>query len=78
MAGLLVSLNIVDFSVCLKQEELDALEGVIDFTKYLRKKEDIGRGDSLSVSFKCLHRQNSIILRSQCNKLDKPNNKMSR
>jgi len=43
MAGLLVSLNIVDCSICVKEEDLDVQAGVLDFSLYLRRKEDIGR-----------------------------------
>ena len=46
LCGLLVSLNIVDCNLCLKEEDLDGQEGVIDLTYYLRRKEDIGREDS--------------------------------
>ena len=43
LCGLLVSLNIVDCNLCLKEEDLDGQEAVIDLTYYLRRKEDIGR-----------------------------------
>jgi len=46
LAGLLVSLNIVDCNLCLKDEDLDGQQGVIDLTYYLRRKEDIGRVES--------------------------------
>ena len=46
LCGLMVSLNIVDCNICLKEEDLDSQEGVIDLTYYLRRKEDIGRDDS--------------------------------
>ena len=46
LCGLLVSLNIVDCNLCLKEEDLDSQEGVIDLTYYLRRKEDIGRENS--------------------------------
>lgn len=45
LTGLLVSLNIVDCNLCLKEEDLDGQEGVIDLSYYLRRKEDIGRDD---------------------------------
>jgi len=45
-SGLLVSLNIVDFNLCVKDEELDFQNNVIDLSMYLRRKEDIGRTDS--------------------------------
>lgn len=45
LAGVLVSLNIVDCNLCLKDEDLDCQEGVIDLTYYLRRKEDVGRLD---------------------------------
>ena len=43
LTGLLVSLNIVDCNLCLKDGDLDCQEGVIDLSRYLRRKEDIGR-----------------------------------
>ena len=43
LTGLLVSLNIVDCNLCLKEGDLDGQEGVIDLSRYLRRKEDIGR-----------------------------------
>merc|ERR1712013_717285 len=49
LTGLIVSLNIVDCNLCLKEEDLDSQEGVIDLSYYLRRKEDIGRDDSTEV-----------------------------
>jgi len=49
LTGLLVSLNIVDCNLCLKEEDLDGQEGVIDLSYYLRRKEDIGRDDTNEV-----------------------------
>ncbi|XP_023334538.1 RUN and FYVE domain-containing protein 2 isoform X2 [Eurytemora carolleeae] len=46
LQGLLVSLNIVDFNIIVKDEELDSQETVIDLSMYLRRKEDIGRLNS--------------------------------
>ena len=45
VCGLLVSLNIVDCNLFVKEEEFDNQEGIIDLTQYLRRKEDIGRDD---------------------------------
>jgi len=36
IVGLLTSLNVVDCNLCLKEEDLDAAQGVIDFSLYLR------------------------------------------
>lgn len=49
LTGLLVSINIVDCNLCLKEEDLDNQEGVIDLSYYLRRKEDIGRDDNNEV-----------------------------
>jgi len=49
LTGLIVSLNIVDCNLCLKEEDLDNQEGVIDLSYYLRRKEDIGRDDESEV-----------------------------
>ena len=61
LCGLLVSLNIVDCNICLKEEDLDGQEGVIDLTLYLRKKEDIGRVDIVEESFDSLSEMKTII-----------------
>ena len=45
VCGLLVSLNIVDCNLFVKEEDFDNQEGIIDLTQYLRRKEDIGRDD---------------------------------
>lgn len=56
LTGLIVSLNIVDCNLCLKEEDLDNQEGVIDLSQYLRRKEDIGRDDlTNSVEEKDIH-----------------------
>ena len=61
LCGLLVSLNIVDCNICLKEEDLDGQEGVIDLTLYLRKKEDIGRVDIVEESLDSLSEMKTII-----------------
>uniref|UniRef100_A0A0K2T6V3 RUN domain-containing protein n=1 Tax=Lepeophtheirus salmonis TaxID=72036 RepID=A0A0K2T6V3_LEPSM len=38
--GHLVSLNVVDCNLCVKEEDLDSQQGVIDFSLYLRSKKD--------------------------------------
>ena len=61
LCGLMVSLNIVDCNICLKEEDLDGQEGVIDLTLYLRKKEDIGRVDIVEESLDSLSEMKTII-----------------
>lgn len=34
--GILVGLNVIDCNLCLKGEDLDSQQGVIDFSLYLR------------------------------------------
>lgn len=36
LGGLLVGLNVIDCNFCLKEEDLDTQQGVIDFSLYLR------------------------------------------
>ncbi|GAB6019196.1 hypothetical protein CHUAL_000814 [Chamberlinius hualienensis] len=36
IAGLLVGLNVIDCNLCVKEEDLDSQQGVIDFSLYLR------------------------------------------
>lgn len=36
LGGLLVGLNVIDCNFCLKEEDLDSQQGVIDFSLYLR------------------------------------------
>ena len=43
--GLLTSMNVVDCNLCLKEEDLDTQQGVIDFSLYLRNRID-GVADS--------------------------------
>ncbi|XP_059091472.1 RUN and FYVE domain-containing protein 2-like isoform X1 [Tigriopus californicus] len=43
IVGLLVSLNVVDCNLCVKEEDLDSQQGVIDFSLYLRHKKDMAR-----------------------------------
>jgi hypothetical protein len=45
VVGLLVSLNVVDCNLCIKEEHLDSQQGVIDFSLYLRNKKDVGHDD---------------------------------
>uniref|UniRef100_A0A0C9QP22 RUFY2_2 protein n=1 Tax=Fopius arisanus TaxID=64838 RepID=A0A0C9QP22_9HYME len=44
--GLLVGLNVIDCNFCVKEEDLDCQQGVIDFSLYLRNSNHIP-GDSL-------------------------------
>jgi len=39
--ALLVSLNVVDCNLCVKEEDLDSQQGVIDFSLYLRSKREM-------------------------------------
>lgn len=34
--GILVGLNVIDCNLCVKEEDLDSQQGVIDFSLYLR------------------------------------------
>lgn len=36
MLGILVGLNVIDCNLCVKGEDLDSTQGVIDFSLYLR------------------------------------------
>lgn len=47
--SLLVSLNVVDCNLCVKEEDLDSQQGVIDFSLYLRTKRETSE-DTLSLS----------------------------
>jgi len=49
LAGLMVSLNIIDFNLFIKDEDFDSQENVIDLSMYLRRKEDIGRTEPQEV-----------------------------
>lgn len=48
--ALLVSLNVVDSNLCVKEEDLDSQQGVIDFSLYLRSKRELGDRDSDTAS----------------------------
>ncbi|XP_064606057.1 RUN and FYVE domain-containing protein 2-like isoform X2 [Liolophura sinensis] len=45
ISGLLVGLNVIDFNLCIKEEDLDQPMGVIDFSLYL--KDNVGMDASL-------------------------------
>merc|ERR1711971_1070025 len=47
ISALLTSLNVVDCNLCVKEEDLDCQQGVIDFSLYLRSKREVS--DTLSV-----------------------------
>lgn len=34
--GILVGLNVIDCNLCVKEEDLDSQQGIIDFSLYLR------------------------------------------
>lgn len=36
ISGLLLGLNVIDCNLCVKEEDLDSQQGVIDFSLYLR------------------------------------------
>nr|CAG4648582.1 EOG090X043H [Polyphemus pediculus] len=48
LLGLLLGLNVVDCNLCLKEEDLDTQQGVIDFSLYLRSGSSNISGNSTS------------------------------
>lgn len=47
--GILVGLNVIDCNLCVKEEDLDSQQGVIDFSLYLRtssRSSDLDDADS--------------------------------
>merc|ERR1719471_1960919 len=48
ISALLTSLNVVDCNLCVKEEDLDSQQGVIDFSLYLRSKRE-SCNDNISV-----------------------------
>uniref|UniRef100_A0A1B6KN59 RUN domain-containing protein n=1 Tax=Graphocephala atropunctata TaxID=36148 RepID=A0A1B6KN59_9HEMI len=44
--GLLTGLNVIDCNLCVKEEDLDCQQGVIDFSLYLRSTHHLSSGDS--------------------------------
>jgi len=46
VTGLLLSLNVVDCNLCVKEEDLESQQGVIDFSLYLRNNKDVGGSPS--------------------------------
>jgi len=48
ISALLTSLNVVDCNLCVKEEDLDSQQGVIDFSLYLRSKRE-SYNDNISV-----------------------------
>lgn len=43
--GILVGLNVIDCNLCVKEEDLDSQQGVIDFSLYLRSSSRNNDGD---------------------------------
>ncbi|XP_054266029.1 RUN and FYVE domain-containing protein 2-like isoform X2 [Macrosteles quadrilineatus] len=43
--GLLTGLNVIDCNLCVKEEDLDCQQGVIDFSLYLRSSHTLSTGD---------------------------------
>ncbi|KAG8232606.1 hypothetical protein J437_LFUL010728, partial [Ladona fulva] len=46
IVGLLVGLNVIDCNLCVKEEDLDCPQGVIDFSLYLRSSHHLVGGDN--------------------------------
>ncbi|KAL1123187.1 hypothetical protein AAG570_002274 [Ranatra chinensis] len=46
IVGLLVGLNVIDCNLCVKEEDLDCQQGVIDFSLYLRSSHHTSVGES--------------------------------
>ncbi|XP_046407032.1 RUN and FYVE domain-containing protein 2 isoform X3 [Ischnura elegans] len=46
IVGLLVGLNVIDCNLCVKEEDLDCPQGVIDFSLYLRSSHHLIGGDN--------------------------------
>nr|CAD7448219.1 unnamed protein product [Timema bartmani] len=46
IVGLLVGLNVIDCNLCVKEEDLDCQQGVIDFSLYLRSSNHCSEGSS--------------------------------
>lgn len=44
--GLLVGLNVIDCNLCVKEEDLDCPQGVIDFSLYLRSSNHVSSDSS--------------------------------
>nr|CAG4643122.1 EOG090X043H [Ilyocryptus agilis] len=49
LLGLLLGLNVVDCNLCLKEEDLDSQQGVIDFSLYLRSGNNNTAGPNATV-----------------------------
>lgn len=46
--GILVGLNVIDCNLCVKEEDLDSQQGVIDFSLYLRSSTRASPEEDLS------------------------------
>lgn len=46
--GILVGLNVIDCNLCVKEEDLDSQQGVIDFSLYLRSSSRSSPDDDIS------------------------------
>lgn len=47
--GILVGLNVIDCNLCVKEEDLDSQQGVIDFSLYLRTSSRTSPEDEVNI-----------------------------
>lgn len=48
--GILVGLNVIDCNLCVKEEDLDSQQGVIDFSLYLRSSSRSSPEDEITAT----------------------------
>lgn len=72
--GILVGLNVIDCNLCVKEEDLDSQQGVIDFSLYLRSSSRSNENDEeINQSLEANGQGNMIAVLDQKNYIEELN-----
>lgn len=72
--GILVGLNVIDCNLCVKEEDLDSQQGVIDFSLYLRSSSRSTESDEeINQSLEANGQGNMIAVLDQKNYIEELN-----
>lgn len=72
--GILVGLNVIDCNLCVKEEDLDSQQGVIDFSLYLRSTTRAASGvEEMTTTIKSENADNMNAVLDQKNYIEELN-----
>ncbi|CAG0913870.1 unnamed protein product [Notodromas monacha] len=80
LTGLLLGLNVIDCNICLKEEDLDLQQGIIDFSVYLKKPSAMNHTDFrdlIEITGKQMGPDSMAALLDQKNYLEEVNRHLS-